>query len=1136
MSLADKAGVLGGILSYFTRHKTIANILMAVMVIAGLYAVSNIRSQFFPDTTPDTISVNIAWPGAGALDVDSGVVAVAEPALLAIEGVATARSVSREGRATVSLEFESGWDMDRATEDVKAAVDAITNLPEAAEDPTVRRNAWRDRVTDVIISGPVSVDQLGRFADEFAARLFREGISKTTVRGVSAPIVRVTVPEGALIRNDVSLREISDAIGEEAEADPAGDVGDGSARLRSGVEKRAAEDVAEIVVRSNPDGSKLLISDVAAVTVEGVDRESAYFLGENPAIIIRVDRSESGDAIRMQDAVIAVAEEFGEVLPEGTSIQLTNSRTDSIKARLSMLLSNAALGLLLVIVALFLFLNPATAFWVTLGIPVALLATIAIMYASGQTINMLSLFALIICLGIVVDDAIVVGEHADFRLRRLGEGPVEASENAAIRMGMPVFSSTLTTVIAFLGITFVTGHFGRLVYAIPFAVVAVLIASLIECFLILPHHMSKSLRPRGQRRWYDQPSYQFNRLFNWVRTNAFRPFLKLVIALRYPVLALALLGLSHAASLFMRGDVTWRFFNAPEWGSVTGNFAMLPGASREDARDMMRELQRAANAVGERYAAEHGANPVKVAIAQIGGTSGRGLSGQDQKEPDQLGSIRIELIDADLRPYSSFAFLGAVQEEVRRHPMLETLSFRGGRFGPGGDALEIALYGASTEVLKEAAETLKLALARYPEVSALEDDMAYDKTDLVIELTPLGKSLGFTIDGIGRELRDRLNGIDAAEFPIGSRTARITVSLPSSELGADFIERTRLRSPDGVYVVLSDIVTISESYGFNRVIRRDGITRITVSGDISEDDPERALEIQTALEEEILPEVSATYGVDWVIGGLSEQEDTFLKDAQFALYMVLIGIFACLAWVFQSWTRPIVVMAIIPFGLIGTVWGHYIWDIPISLFTVLGLLGMTGIIINDSIVLVSTIDEYAKDRGLRPAVIDAAADRLRPVLLTTVTTVVGIAPLLFEESRQAQFLRPTVVTLSYGLGLGFFFVLLVVPSLVIVQQDVGRLIRALRRGLRLRHEANAARLVLAGASLTALASVFATVGVWQVTGAKSCSGRSHRERGRAFGKYRGVCGSGLAVDGDRDRVACDPGPVRQRCAPRLNVS
>ena len=1083
MSLAQNAGVVGGILSYFTRHKTIANLLMIIMVVAGLFAASNIRSQFFPDTTPDTISVDIAWPGAGAIDVDNGIVAVAEPALLAIEGVATARSVSREGRASMSLEFESGWDMDRASEDVKAAIDAVNNLPETAEDPTVRRNAWRDRVTDVIISGPVSVDQLGRFADEFAGRLFREGISKTTVRGVSAPIVRVTVPEGSLIKNDVSLRQISEAIAGEAEADPAGDVGDGSARLRSGVEKRAAEDVAEVVVRSNPDGSKLLVGEVAVVTLEGVDRESAYFLGSDPAIIVRVDRSESGDAIRMQDTVIEVAEELEEVLPEGTTIQLTNSRTDSIKARLGMLLSNAAIGLVLVIVALFLFLNPATAFWVTAGIPVALLATIALMYVSGQTINMVSLFALIICLGIVVDDAIVVGEHADFRLRRLGESPVEASENAAIRMGMPVFSSTLTTVIAFLGITFVTGHFGRLVYAIPFAVVAVLIASLIECFLILPHHMSKALRPRGQRRWYDQPSYQFNRLFNWFRSTIFRPFLRLVLALRYPVLALTILGLSHAASLFMKGDVGWRFFNAPEWGSVTGNFAMLPGATRDDAREMMEELQRAASAVGERYAGEHGLNPVKVAIAQIGGTSGRGLSGADQKDPDQLGSIRIELIDADLRPYSSFAFLGAVQEEVRRHPMLETLSFRGGRFGPGGDALDISLYGASTEVLKEAAEAVKLALARFPEVSGLEDDMAYDKTDLVLELTPLGESLGFTIDGIGAELRDRLNGIDAAEFPVGARTARITVSLPGDELGADFIDRTRVRSPDGVYVVLSDIVTVSETFGFSRIIRRDGVTRITVSGDISEDDADRADAIQAELEADILPAVSETYGVDWVLGGLSEQEDTFLKDAQFALYMVLLGIFASLAWVFQSWTRPLVVMAIIPFGLIGTIWGHYIWEIPLSLFTVVGLLGMTGIIINDSIVLVSTIDEYGKNRGLYPAVLDAAADRLRPVLLTTVTTVVGIAPLLFEESRQAQFLRPTVVTLAYGLGFGFFLVLLVVPSLVIIQQDVGRLVRALRRGLGIRHGARAARLVLGGATLAAIGAVAATVGVWQVTGA-----------------------------------------------------
>lgn len=1074
--------MLSGLVTYFTRHRTVANLLMVIMIVCGLLSATQIRTQFFPDTSSDGVSVTIPWPGAGAQDVDNAVVAVMEPSLLAIEGVTEVYSVSSEGRARISLEFESGWDMDRAADEVKAAVDGVTNLPENAEDANVRRDAWRDRVTDVVISGPVSLDQLGRFADEMTTRLFREGIARTSVRGISAPLVRVTVSEGDLIRHGVTLRDIGDAIGAEAEADPAGDVAGGAQRLRSGVQKRAAEDVSRVAIRSEEDGSSLKVGDVARVTVEGVDRARAYYLGENPAVMVRVDRSEEGDAIGMQETVERIAAELEEVLPEGTSILMTNSRADSISARLNMLYENAALGLALVLGLLFFFLSPRTAFWVALGIPVALLGTVGLMYVTGQTINMISLFALIICLGIVVDDAIVVGEHADFRVRRLGEAPMVAAERAALRMSMPVITSSLTTIIAFFGLTFISGRFGSLIHAIPFVVIVVLIASLIECFLILPHHMAHSLRSGGRTAWYEWPNRIFNAGFTRFRNWVFNPLIRVVLTFRYAVLALAILLFSQIAAMFMTGEVTWRFFNAPEWGRVNGNVAMLPGATRDDTVEMIRELQRATDAVGQRYEAEHGANPVKIAVAQVGGTGGRGIAGADAKDADQLGSISIELIDADLRPYSSFAVLGAIEEEVRRHPMLETLSFRGGRFGPGGDALDVSFFGASTDVLKQASEALKSAVVQFPEVSAVEDDMPYDKNELILELTPQGQALGYTTDALGRDLYQRLNGIDAAEFPIGSRTGRIVVQLDEDELGADFLDQARIRSPSGEYVVLSDLVTVFERTGFGRVIRENGLRRINVTGDISEDDPERAVEITEALAATILPQIAEEYGVEWQIGGLAEQENTFLNDAKNALYLCLLAIFGCLAWVFQSWTRPIVVMAIIPFGLIGTVWGHYLWDVPLSMFTVVGLLGMIGIIINDSIVLVSTIDEYATSRGLRPAVVAAVSDRLRPVILTTATTVLGIAPLLYETSQQAQFLKPTVITLAYGLGFGMFLVLLVVPALVIVQEDVGKLLRAFRRGLSSGNKATGMRAGLTVATLAVVGLLAASIGYWEVTG------------------------------------------------------
>ena len=1073
-------GAAGGILSHFTRHKTLANLLLVILICAGQQAAPRMRAQFFPDVIVDNVRVSIVWEGAGAEDVDAAIVQVLEPALLAVEGVESSEANSREGRANIRLEFEPGWDMARAADDVQSAVDTVNTLPEDADDPEVTRGAWRDRVTDLVITGPVGVDQLGRFADELVVRLFAEGVTRTTIRGLAAPQTVIEVPSANLIAYDLTMAEISQAIAAEVDADPAGDVGGAGARVRTGVEKRSAEDIAGIVLRSNPDGSNLTIGDVAQLRVEGIDRERSYFVDENPAISIRVDRSNRGDAIRIQAQVQEVAESFEASLPEGVSVDLIRTRAEAITGRLNILLDNGLTGLALVISLLFLFLNARTAFWVAAGIPTAMLAAIALMYAFGITLNMISLFALIITLGIVVDDAIVVGEHSD-HLSRKGLGPYEAAEGAARRMALPVFSATLTTVIAFFGLVAIGGRFGDLIADIPFTVIVVLIASLVECFLILPHHMAQALKHSAKEHWYDMPSRVVNRGFRWVRENLFRPFMAGVITFRYVVLAGAFVALASQAALFIQGDVQWRFFNAPERSSVTGNFAMAPGATREDTLSQMRAMQQAVEDLGAEYEERHGRNPLAYVLAEIGGNAGRGLSGTDTKDIDQLGGISIELIEADLRPYSSFAFVGELQDRVPRHPMTEAISFRGWRSGPGGDALDVQFYGATAETLKGASEDLQNALVQFPEVSAVQDNLAYDKEELILELTAQGAALGFDIDGLGRVLRNRLGGIEAATYPDGPRSASIRVELPAGELTADFLERTKLRTPTGAYVQLADIVSVERRTGFSTVRRENGIRLISVTGDISEDDPARATAIMEALEREILPTIASERQVDYRLAGLSEQEDSFLADARTGLILVLLGIYLVLSWVFASWTRPVVVMAIIPFGLVGTIYGHAQWDVPLSMFTVVGLLGMTGIIINDSIVLVTQIDEYAKDRGLIPSIIDGAADRLRPVFLTTATTVLGLAPLLYERSADAQFLKPTVITLVYGLGFGMLLVLLVVPALVAIQYDIGRQIDALRRGLRFR--SGAVRLMMLSAMALTLGWLGVTMGHVAVTGA-----------------------------------------------------
>ena len=1073
--------ISGGIISYFTRHPTLANLILVVLLAAGLITAPKMRNQFFPDVVFETVSVNVKWPGAGAEDIDRSIVQFLEPVLMSIEGVDSTSSQSKEGSTSIKLTFDSGWDMSRATDDIQEAVDSVSELPEDAEDPSVRRGGWRDRVADAIISGPVSFEQLGQFADEMVVRLFAAGVTKTTVSGFAAPETIVEISSINLIKNDLSMVEIAKAIKSEASTDPAGDVTGSNSRVRTGVAKRTAEQIRGIALRSNPDGSKLLIGDVARVSVGEKNRNRAYFVNKDPAISVTIERSSQGDAIEIQEIVEDVAAELQSILPARVSIELIRARAEAITGRISILLENGLLGLGLVVLLLFLFLNARTAIWVAAGVPVAMAGAVALMYAAGLTFNMISLFALIITLGIVVDDAIVVGEHADFRFKKLGEDPTTAAENAAKRMASPVFCATITTIIAFFGLVAIGGRFGSLIADIPYTVVVVLLVSFVECFLILPHHMAHALKSASKERWYDFPSRTINKGFEFLKENVFRKLMTLIIRFRYPVIAGALVILCGQAVLLVSGEVKWRFFNSPEQGSISGNFAMLASAKRSDTLEMAEEMQRATSEVALKYEKEFGKSPIEYVLYQVGGNSRR-ISGQEAKDIDLLGALSIELIDADLRPYSSYKFIADLQDAVRRHPMLEVLSFRNWASGPGSDSLDIRFYGANSEVLKKSAESLKGALLKYPEVSGVEDSLSYDKEELILDLTPQGQALGFSIGDLGQVLRDRLNGIEAVTYPDGVRSAKIKVIIPANELTSSFLESTFLRAQGGEYVPLSDIVTVISKIGFSSVKRENGIQLISVTGEIDEDNVDAIEEIEKQLRIEILPKIEQDFGVSSEFSGLAKQESDFLADAQFATIISMVGIFLTLCWVFSSWARPLVIMLIIPFGLVGTIYGHNTWDVPMSMFSIIGLIGMTGIIINDSIVLVTTIDEYAEDRGLIPAIIDGTCDRLRPVILTSLTTILGLAPLLFETSRHAQFLRPTVITLTYGLGFGLLLVLLIVPSLIAVQSDIQKQVVAFRRSLSLQKKGQALRITIGILSLLVMISFSTNLGAYLYNG------------------------------------------------------
>ncbi len=1048
---SDRPGDAGkGFLAYFVNHRTAANLLLVLMLLAGVFAATKLRAQFFPDIVRDTVTVGVAWEGSGAQDVDEGVVTVLEPPLLAVTGVEEVISTSREGSARIVLTFEDGYDMGQAADDVQAAVDSVSTLPDEIEDPTVTRGVYRDRVVDIAITGDVGIDRLAAYSDELIARLFQGGVSQTSVSGIPETVITVQPSTEKLLRYNLTLTEVADAVTRQTTGVPTGEVDARAQRVRAGEDRRSIPEIGATPIRTLPDGTQLTLRDVATIRDAGFRDAVQIFRNGQPSILVSAERSASGDALKVQEIVDKVVGDMRSSLPDGVEIVTGRSRAEPIADRLNMLIRNGLSGLALVLILLFLFLSARTAFWVAAGIPISIAATLGIMYASGQTLNMISMFGLIISLGIIVDDAIVVGEHAD-DLRRKGFSPSAAAATAARRMSSPVISASITTVIAFAGLTAVGGRFGSLIEAIPFVVCAVIVASLIESFLILPAHMKHALSAKNAKPWYDWPSRQFNKGFNWFRDTLFRPFVTWVVRLRYVTLAAAVSLLLFSISMLVDGTVRWEFFSRPEQGTISANVIMQSGATREDTRKMLDEMNRALLVVNERYEQKHGTAPLDFAVSRLGDNVGWRFSAGDNKPADLLGGFQASLIDADKRDYSSYKFQADWNDEITVAPEVELFSLRSSRAGPGGDAIDVKFTGADAQTLKDASEALKAGLAKLDGVSGLDDSLVYDKVELVLTLTPRGEALGFTTQNLGRELRARLTGIDAAEFARNARQVTVRVEPPAGEIGADYLDTAYIRAPGGAIVTLGEIVKVRARQGFASIIRQDGLRVASVTGEI-DDAPGMQAAVYDVLEGALLPSIAAEYGVEYRTAGAAEDERAFLGDAFFGFMLCLAGIYLTLSWVFASWVRPLVVMLVIPFGLIGAMWGHYWMGLSLSMFSVVGLIGMSGIIINDSIVLVTTIDEYAEKRGRIPSIIAGSADRLRAVVLTTLTTVGGLTPLLFEQSRQALFLKPTVVTLAFGLGFGMVLVLLVTPSVMAVEHDIRMALTSLRHAFKLRQK------------------------------------------------------------------------------------
>ncbi|HJM50974.1 MAG TPA: efflux RND transporter permease subunit [Alphaproteobacteria bacterium] len=1023
---------LKDLIGLFVRHRNASNLLMVLMLTAGIVAVSRLNTQFFPNIGIDIVSVTVAWPGATAEDVESNIVAAIEPEVRFIDSVDRVVSFAVEGSGSVVIEFAAEADMQSALSDVEAAVGRITTLPEDSERPLVRRIVRYDTISRIVLSGPFSEASLKATAKRIRDDLLARGIDQVTLFGARDEEIWVEVDPATLRRLDLSLGDIAGRIRASSQNLPSGTLeGRFEAQIRSLGLPTDARGYGDIEVRALENGRKIYLRDVARLSDTFDDSQPIGRRHGHPSVSLHVQRATSADALDQARIVNDYVTELKPTLGRELKLEHYDIQASFIRDRINLLLRNGLGGLILVLGVLFLFLSGRLAFWVAAGIPVAMMATLGVMLLSGQSINMISLFALIMTLGIIVDDAIVVGEHAATR-RAQGLGVIEAAEAGALRMLAPVTSASLTTIAAFLPILLISSIIGQVVKAIPLVVVAVLIASLVECFLVLPGHLRHALlRPEEKgsrfRLWFDGHFGRF-------RDGPFRRFVAMCVRWRYLSVAAALALLAVSGGMVAGGRLDFHFFPSPEADTIYANIEFVPGTPRRQTAEMLaglgQALDRAEGKLGE-------GELVQMSFGKLGISQSPEFQSQ---RGDHLGGLHVELVPADRRQARTKEFVEAWRREIEMRPGINRVSLSEFRHGPPGREIDVRLSGGSTAALKAAARETQALLARFEGVSDVEDDLPYGKREIILEVTPRGRALGFTVESVGRQVRDTFEGRIAKRFARIDEEVAVRVRFPRDTVDGGTLRALYLRGPKGAEVPLSQVVTIRQHQGFSRIRREDGRRQVSVVGEVDENKTS-AQAVLTALAEGELPAIARRHGVDFEFKGRSEEQAQTLDEMRLGAMIGLAAIYIILAWVFASYSRPFVVMAIIPFGLIGAILGHWVMGFDLTILSLIALLGLAGVLVNDSIILVSTIDErMAAGQAAFEAIVDGARDRLRAVLLTSLTTIGGLLPLMFETSLQARFIIPMAVTIVFGLAVGTLLVLIVVPALLAIQEDIRRVL------------------------------------------------------------------------------------------------
>ncbi len=1026
VSTTQQAGSTGFI-HLFSRHPVAANLLMISMVILGLFSLNNLNKQLFPNFALDYISIRVVWPGASAEDVERSLTVPIEQALRNLDDVKEMTSTSTRSLSVIVIEYEENSDMGLALDQVKQFVSSIRHLPADSEDPIVTRISRHESVATVILTADAGLEELRPLAYRYERELLDRGIARVKFSGMPKQEIAIEVSADIIQQLGLSLNQIGERVVSQSQDIPAGTVAENEAarEVRGLQRKRDVQAFASLDMLTTESGQKLTLADIAEIKRQPKENQVEIFYRDQPAILLNLQRTESTDALKSAEIMNQWLQETRATMPASVELIVFDEKYAFIQQRIDLLLKNGISGLVLVILILYIFLNGRVAFWVAVGIPTSFLGALAVLYFTGGSINMISLFALIMALGIIVDDAIVVAEDALTHYQS-GENSLMAAEGGATRMLAPVISSSLTTIAAFLPLMMVTGIIGSILFDIPFVVICVILASLIESFFILPGHLRHSFHLNHHR----QPGklrLKLERGFDTFRDSFFRPLIMRAIAYRLTTVILVICALVLAISLVVFDQVKFQFFPQPESSVVYASVKFSAGTPSSQVHAFARQLEKRLYETDEQLSPEQ--SLVSSAVLRINTASFDG--GRNFQNGSQYAMLQVELIEPDARDIRNTTIIEDWQSRLEIPAGIEQISISSPRGGPPGRDIDIFLSGADAIVLKYAAEELMQEIKSYAGVSNILDDLPYGRQQYIFALTPMALSAGLSMAEVGKQLRTALDGELLQIFYDENEEIEVRIMLPESERKfQQILETLPVITASGERLLLSNAISLSSHQGLELLRHTDSKLGVHVTAEV-DSTKNNANQVLSQLQQTFIPQLLDKYGLQVTYKGRAEEERETSADMKQGAMLAMVMIYIILTWVFASYSWPLAVMIVIPFGVTGAIFGHWLLGIDLTILSLFGIFGLSGIVINDSIILV-TFYKQLRQKGVavQEALIDSACLRLRAVLLTSLTTIAGLTPLLFETSLQAQFLIPMAASISFGLGFATILVLFVVPVLI----------------------------------------------------------------------------------------------------------